>query len=157
MVANAKSDTSDILAILKEEHEEVKGLFKAYIKESDKDATAGKATVDTILTELGRHAEMEEAIVYPALSDADEDLYHEAHEEHHVAEVLMAEIASLKPGPVYKAKVTVLQENVEHHIDEEEAEGFKVIRKLSAAKRASMAQEWSKRKESWKPQVVAHG
>jgi hemerythrin superfamily protein len=154
-LATAKQDKSDILVILKDEHDEVKQLFKDYMKEAEKDEMAGKETVDKILSELTRHAEMEEQIVYPALEEADEDLYHEAHEEHHVAELLMAEIGGMKPGPVFKAKVTVLQENVEHHIDEEEKEGFKVLRKVAAEKRSEMGEQWMSTKESWKPAATA--
>ena len=137
-----------VLALLKEEHDEVKSLFDKFEKQADRDLQGASQLVDTILQELMRHAEMEEQIVYPALQEADGDVYHEAHEEHHVAELLVGEIGSMAPDDVYKAKVIVLAENVRHHIEEEESEGFKLLKKLPREQLDEMASRWQEVKAS---------
>ena len=144
-----------VLAVLKEEHDEVKKLFDRFEKETKADPAAGKATADQICMELVRHAEMEEKIVYPALQQEDEEVYHEAHEEHHVAEMLVKEIQSMRPDGAWKAKVTVLGENVKHHIEEEEKEGFKELRKAGKSKLDAMAESWKQMKAQWKPSTIA--
>jgi hemerythrin superfamily protein len=151
--ATSKSKTAaesgDILALLKEEHDEVKALFDQFESEADEDPKAGKATADKILAELMRHAEMEEQIVYPSLKEQDEDVYYEAHEEHHVAELLMAEIGKMSPDGAWKAKVIVLAENARHHIEEEESEGFTELKALGKEKLQELAQQWRTAKEQW--------
>jgi hemerythrin superfamily protein len=144
-----------VLAMLKEEHDMVKDLFDKFEEEAQEKPEAGKATADEICMELMRHAEMEEQIVYPALKEQDEDIYHEADEEHHVAELLIKEIQAMKPDPAWRAKVTVLAENVRHHNEEEETEAFKELKKLDASKLDEMAMKWEKAKAAWKPTKVA--
>jgi hemerythrin-like domain-containing protein len=144
-----------VLAMLKEEHDMVKDLFDQFEKETETKPEAGKATADKICMELTRHAEMEEQIVYPALQKQDEDIYHEAEEEHHVAEFLIKEIQAMKPDGAWRAKVTVLAENVRHHIDEEETEAFKELKKLDSSELDRMAEQWEKAKAAWKPSKVA--
>jgi hemerythrin superfamily protein len=144
-----------VLNLLKQEHDEVKDLFDQFEKETEDKPEAGKKTADQICTELTRHAEMEEQIVYPALKKQDEDIYYEAEEEHHVAEMLIKEIQSMKPDPAWRAKVTVLAENVRHHIDEEETEAFPELKKLDAAVLEDMAKKWETAKAAWKPAMKA--
>lgn len=147
----SKSQFPGVLAILKEEHALVKGLFDQFEKETEESPAAGKATADKICMELTRHAEMEEKIVYPKLKAEDEDLYFEAQEEHHVAKMLIAEIEAMKPDGVWRAKVTVLAENVRHHIEEEETEGFPELKKAGAADLEAMGKAWEQMKAAWKP------
>src|SRR5690349_14967488 len=108
----ANAEFTGILGLLKEEHDLVKELFDRFEKETEEEAAQGKPTVDRLCLELTRHAEMEEKIVYPKLRAEDEDIFYEAQEEHHVAKVLIAEIQVMKPDPVWRAKATVLAENV---------------------------------------------
>ena len=150
----SKTSYPGVLGILKEEHELVKGLFDQFERETEQDPAAGKATAAKICMELTRHAEMEEKIVYPKLQAADEDIYFEAQEEHHVAKVLIAEIEAMQPSGIWRAKVTVLAENVRHHIEEEETEGFPEIRKAGPASLESMAKAWELMKATWKPTRV---
>ncbi len=79
------------------------------------------------------HASIEEEIFYPAarrfIADAADDVL-EALEEHHLVKLTLAELETMDPGHErYGAKVTVLIENVRHHVDEEEGELFPTIRK----------------------------
>jgi hemerythrin-like domain-containing protein len=79
------------------------------------------------------HARIEETIFYPALEKADEtrDLTLEAFEEHRFVKQLLGELQSLaKDEEQWTAKFTVLKENVEHHVEEEEGEMFPKARKV---------------------------
>lgn len=136
-----------ILGMLKQEHDEVKELFSRFETEAQKDLPGTADMVATILRELTRHAEMEEQIVYPALMAAEPDIYHEAHEEHHVAELLIGEISRMRPDDAYKAKVMVLAESVRHHIEEEESEAFETLRKLPSDELEAMNAKWMAVKE----------
>ena len=65
--------------------------------------------------------------------------------------MLIAEIEAMQPNGVWRAKMTVLMENVRHHIDEEETEGFPELKKVGAAELEAMAAAWEKMKATWKP------
>ena len=124
----------DGIVLLKEDHKAVKRLFRQFEK-TRKDATvqAKRALVDTIVKELTTHAYIEETIFYPAarasVPETDDHVL-ESVEEHHVVAWLMSEVAKLDPADeTFDAKVTVLIENVEHHVEEEEQEFFPEVRK----------------------------
>jgi hypothetical protein len=110
------------IAILKKDHDRVKGLFE----ESEKAETAGRKTkiIDQALTELKIHAILEEEIFYPTVrARVGKDIMNEADEEHHVAKVLIAELDTVDAKNDHRdAKFTVLAESVRHHIREEENE-----------------------------------
>jgi hemerythrin superfamily protein len=146
----ASRSRNGILSLLKQEHTEVKDLFEQYEKAAEKDPRAGSETVGKVISELMRHAEMEEQIVYPALKREDSEVYYEAHEEHHVAELLMGELQKMRPGDEYRAKMTVLAENVRHHIKEEESEAFKQLRKLDKSQLDELGERWQAEKTEWK-------
>jgi hemerythrin superfamily protein len=112
----------DAIAILKKDHETVKKLFDQF-EEADSLQEKKKIVADAI-KELKIHAEIEEKIFYPAVrKDVDSDLMNEADEEHHVAKLLIAELEQLDATDKYwKAKFTVLSENIRHHIKEEEGD-----------------------------------
>lgn len=104
-----------------------------------------------IVEELQIHMTIEEEIFYPAVrgeSDEISDTVYEGVEEHHVAKVLVEELAGMKPeGDEWKAKVKVLMEAVEHHADEEESDMFPPVRsKTTAEQRESLGTRLEKRK-----------
>lgn len=112
--------SKDAIALLKADHREVEELFEQFEKargEGRKEKLALQ-----ICTELTVHARIEEEIFYPACEGKiDEDLLQEAYVEHDGAKVLIAEIESGEPSDeFYDAKVNVLQEQIEHHVEEEE-------------------------------------
>jgi hypothetical protein len=113
---------TDAIALLKADHREVEDLFAKFEKagEGQKQAIAEK-----ICDELKIHSMIEEEIFYPALRGKieDEDLLDEAYVEHDGAKVLINDImAGAGSGDeFYDAKVKVLQEQIEHHVKEEEA------------------------------------
>ena len=148
---NSKTAFPGVLGILKEEHDLVKELFDRFEQETEQDPAAGKATAAEICMELTRHAEMEEQIVYPKLEAQDEDIYLEAQEEHHVAKVLISEIEAMQPNGIWRAKVTVLAENVRHHIEEEETEGFPELKQLGTSELEAMGKKWEQAKAAWNP------
>jgi hypothetical protein len=102
----------------------VKELFREF--ENTDDPREMKRIADEAIMELEIHARIEEEVFYPAIrrqvDDADE-IMNEADEEHHVAKLIISELAGMDPRKEhFKAKFTVLAENVKHHIQEEESE-----------------------------------
>jgi hemerythrin superfamily protein len=113
----------DAIKLLKDDHEKVKSLFRQFEKARSEDKK--KQLADEIMMELEVHSTVEEEIFYPAVREkvGEDELVAEAVEEHHVVDVLMKEIKELEPSDErFEAKMTVLIENVEHHIEEEEKE-----------------------------------
>ena len=116
----AEAKTQDAIALLKADHRAVEELFEKFEK-----ATASerkRKLAEEICLELSVHAEIEEEIFYPACEGkVDEDLLKESYVEHDGAKVLITEIMNGGPSDeFYDAKVKVLQEKIEHHVEEEE-------------------------------------
>jgi hypothetical protein len=111
----------DAIALLKADHRKVEDLFEEY--ESAKSAASKRKLAEQICLELVVHTQIEEEIFYPACKGKVEgDLLDEGYVEHDGAKVLIAEIASGKPtDDFYDAKVSVLAEQIKHHVHEEEA------------------------------------
>jgi hemerythrin superfamily protein len=116
----AENKTLDAIALLKADHRSVEELFENYAKASGTDRK--RKLAEKICLELSVHAEIEEEIFYPACEGkVDEDLLKESYVEHDGAKVLIAEIMNGTPSDeFYDAKVKVLQEEIEHHVQEEE-------------------------------------
>jgi hemerythrin HHE cation binding domain-containing protein len=117
MVTEAKMDATRLLT---EDHRKVEGLFEQFEKASG-DGRKEKVARQ-ICTELKIHSMIEEEIFYPALrGKIDDDALDEAYVEHDGAKVLINEIEAGGPDEdFYDAKVKVLQEQIEHHVEEEE-------------------------------------
>ncbi|RZI84104.1 MAG: hemerythrin domain-containing protein [Rubrivivax sp.] len=125
---------ADAIKLLTTDHKEVKALFKEYEKLVKKEAgdEEKQAIAQQICTMLTVHATIEEEIFYPAAREAikEEDLVDEATVEHATAKDLIAQIEGMSPGEeLYDAKVTVLGEYIEHHVQEEEKELFVQVKK----------------------------
>jgi hemerythrin superfamily protein len=123
----------DAIAMLMADHKKVKKLFSDFdkLKEegSDEDKTA---IVEQICNELKIHTELEEEIFYPAVRKAidDSDLMDEALVEHAGAKDLIAQLEDANPDDdLYDAKVTVLGEQIDHHVKEEEGDMFPKAKK----------------------------
>jgi hemerythrin superfamily protein len=116
----AEAKPKDAIALLKQDHRTVEDLFAQFEKASG-DGRKQKLA-EKICMELSIHATIEEEIFYPACEGkVDEDLMKEAYVEHDGAKVLIAEIEAGGPSDeFYDAKVKVLQEQIEHHVEEEE-------------------------------------
>ena len=114
------SEDRDAVALLKDDHREVENLFAKYERASGDGSK--KAIAEKICTALTIHAMIEEEIFYPACEgNVDESLLDEAYVEHDGAKILIAQIEAGGPDDqFYDAKIKVLQEQIEHHVKEEE-------------------------------------
>ena len=132
----ADTKTQDAIALLKEDHRTVEKLFKDF--ESAKGDGRKQKIAQEICLELTVHAQIEEEIFYPACEGkVEEDDLKEAYVEHDGAKVLIAEIESGdgQSDEYFDAKVKVLQEQIEHHVKEEEQ---RLLGIFSQAKRAGI-------------------
>ena len=116
----AETKTQDAIALLKQDHRTVEELFERFTSASG--AERKRKLAEEICLELSVHAQIEEEIFYPACEGkVDEDLLKESYVEHDGAKVLIAEIMNGGPDDdYYEAKVKVLREEIEHHVEEEE-------------------------------------
>jgi hypothetical protein len=114
------ADKQDAIALLKADHRAVEALFEKF--EGARGDGVKERLAREICLELTVHAKIEEEIFYPACEGkVDEDLLKEAYVEHDGAKVLIAEIEAGTPSDeFYDAKVSVLSEQIAHHISEEE-------------------------------------
>ena len=110
----------DAVSLLKADHRSVEALFEKY--ENAKGKASKEAIATQICLELSVHARIEEEIFYPACEGkVDEDLLKESYVEHDGAKVLIGQLLSGSPEEeFYDSKVTVLSEEIEHHVKEEE-------------------------------------
>lgn len=108
------------LDLLAEDHRKVEMLFEKF--EKARGAAAQQKIVHQICDELTVHTMIEEEIFYPALrGEVEDDMLNEAYVEHDGAKMLLLDLRQAEPDEsFYKAKVTVLQEQIEHHVKEEE-------------------------------------
>jgi hemerythrin superfamily protein len=123
----------DAITLLKNDHADVEKLFRAYEALGERAYKSKQKTAQRIIAALSVHAEIEEQVFYPAVraevEGAKDDVL-ESIEEHHVAKWVLQEISDLDPRDErYDAKVTVLIENVRHHVKEEEKDLFPKVRK----------------------------
>lgn len=132
------TDAMDAIDLLITDHNRVRGLFhqlKQAIDDGDVEAMALLGA--TAAAELDVHAAIEEEIFYPfakPLTEEIADSVNEGVEEHHEVKVLLAELADLEAGDdVWKAKWTVVMENISHHAGEEEEDLFPKTRGASTA------------------------
>lgn len=151
---STKVTSSDVIKLLKADHEKVKSLFDEFEKLRTKKNSDEKKSqiVKEICLELTLHSMAEESIVYPAArgSIEDKDLMDEADVEHAMAKQLIVELQDMDANEShYDAKVTVLKEYIEHHVKEEESRMFPKLVK-SKIDGQEMAEELMQFKEEHK-------
>ena len=123
----------DAIELLKQDHEKVSAIFEKLEPTTEQAVKTREELFAKLKNELSVHARIEEQIFYPAIKEAEEthDITLEAYEEHHVVKQLLAELEAMPvTDESWGAKLKVLQENVEHHVEEEEGEMFKGARKV---------------------------
>jgi iron-sulfur cluster repair protein YtfE (RIC family) len=123
----------DAFELLKKDHEKVSGIFEKLEPTTERGVKTREELFAQLKHELEIHSKIEEQILYPVLKEAEEthDITMEAFEEHNVVKTLLTELDELsKDDETWEAKLTVLKENVEHHVEEEEGEMFKKARKV---------------------------
>jgi len=124
--------SSDAIVLLKNDHKQIKKLFKQF-QDAGANARKTKGSIVTrIIEALTVHTYLENECMYPEvrklLPDLEADVL-ESYEEHHVADLLCMELFGMEPSDErFDAKTTVLIENVTHHIEEEENEWFPKVR-----------------------------
>lgn len=132
--ARKEKEAPDAIALLTDDHKEVKKLFRKYEKlvKAEAGAQERQALAQQICLMLTVHAQIEEEIFYPAAREVlpEADLVDEATVEHASAKDLIAQIESMSADDdLYDAKVTVLGEYIDHHVKEEQEEMFPKIRR----------------------------
>ena len=143
----------DAITLLRNDHKTVEQLFKRFEKAGDRAYVQKREIVDRIIEELSVHAAIEELVFYPvarATVPGTEDIALESLEEHHIVKWLLSELDDLDPSDErFDAKVTVLMENVRHHVEEEQSDFFpKVRRELSRTELADLGQALADAKKS---------
>jgi iron-sulfur cluster repair protein YtfE (RIC family) len=130
--------------LLKKQHKNVKALFKK--AEETEGGRQRRQLMDQIANELKIHTKIEEEIFYPAVREIGtskaEQMIDEAFEEHHVVDLVLAELPNVDPEDErFHAKMTVLSELVEHHVEDEEDEVFPMAEKKLGRDRLQMLGE----------------
>ncbi|MCW2759637.1 MAG: hemerythrin [Nocardioidaceae bacterium] len=124
--------STDAIVLLKDDHKQILKTFRAFEAAGDGAHTTKGKLVDTMIELLTVHKYIENEVMYPRvralLPDLEDDVL-ESYEEHHVADLIVMELVTMKPTDErFTAKTTVLIENVTHHIGEEEDEWFPKVR-----------------------------
>jgi hemerythrin superfamily protein len=119
----------DAIELLKTQHKEAKQLFARIEKAEDDEK---EALFEELADALAVHASIEEKHFYPATKNArTEELLQEAVEEHLAVKRIIADLLEMTPSDEqFDAKIAVLKENVEHHVEEEEDELFPKVKKM---------------------------
>jgi hemerythrin superfamily protein len=124
--------STDAIVLLKNDHKEIRKTFNDFEKAGDQAFVAKGKLVDRMIELLTVHTYIENEVMYPRVREllpALEDDVLESYEEHHVADLLVVELAAMKPDDErFTAKTTVLIESVRHHIEEEEQDWFPQVR-----------------------------
>jgi hemerythrin superfamily protein len=126
------SRSTDAIVVLKEDHKAIRKAFADFQKLGPRAEKRKQQLVDRIIELLTVHTYLENEVMYPRvrelLPELEDDIL-ESYEEHHVADVLVVELAAMKASDErFTAKTTVLIENVTHHIQEEEQDWFPQVR-----------------------------
>ena len=156
-MANTKS--RDAIALLKEDHRKVEELFEQFEKAKG-DGRKEKLALE-ICKELTIHTIIEEEIFYPSIEGkVEEDMLKESFVEHDAAKVLIAEIEAGGPSDeYYDAKVKVLKEEIEHHVEEEEKpkEGLFAQTRVADIDLKELGERLAQRKEALQAEFKASG
>ena len=137
-----------IYDILIKEHDQVLDLFEEAISDGSKE------TFLKIKAELDPHMQGEEKLLYPILKEKEEARQSvlEGYEEHRIAEMLLLELKDMdEKEERWNAKIKVLKDSIEHHIEEEQNEIFEISRKVLSMKKAEeIAQKYIEFKKNFK-------
>ncbi|MFZ6876376.1 hemerythrin domain-containing protein [Undibacterium sp. Di27W] len=156
----SKPAHQDAISLLEADHREAEDLFAQYEKAKDAEKTEEKFEIARkVCAALLIHMQVEETIFYPAaraaLDEEGDDLLNEAEVEHNGAKDLIKQLGETKPDdPMFDAKVKVLSEQIEHHVDEEENELFPKLKKTDLDL-DSLGDEMAQAKEDLKEQLGA--
>ena len=155
----AETKSQDAIALLKADHRKVEELFESFEKARGDDRKQKLAL--EICKELTIHTILEEEIFYPACEGkVEDDMLKEAVVEHDAAKVMISEIEAGEPSEdFYDAKVKVLQEEIEHHVEEEEQRGKGIFAQArdSDIDLDALGEQMATRKEQLMAEIDASG
>lgn len=118
------------LELIQRDHQQLRKLFDEALESTEPDARA--SLLHGIRAELMAHEQMEQDVFYPELRAANQkakEIVLEGYEEHHIIDVILDELMEVpEEADHWKAKLKVLRENLDHHMEEEEGEMFKRAR-----------------------------
>ena len=125
--------TTDAIVLLKDEHTSMRALFRKFEDAGPRAKATKNRVARKIIEELTSHTYLENECMYPEvralMPEIEADIL-ESYEEHHVADLLVFELFTMNADDErFVPKMTVLIENVEHHMDEEEKDWFPKVRK----------------------------
>jgi hypothetical protein len=123
----------DAIALLTADHDKVKKMLSDGEETTERAEKTRTELFDRLKSEMLIHERIEEEIFYPALKSHPKarDIVLEGYEEHHVVDEIMGELeATDVTDETWGAKFTVMKENIEHHIEEEEGDMFKQARQI---------------------------
>jgi len=140
----------DAIELLTADHREVADLFEQFENLSDRAKASKQKIVQKVCKALLVHTQIEEEILYPAVREYVKDLADQVDEavvEHAAAKDLIRQLHDMNPDEdLYDAKVKVLSEEIEHHVEEEEKEMFPKLRQ-SKMDLDAIGQELAQRKQ----------
>ena len=146
--------------LLKADHKKVAGILEKIDSTTERGVKTREELFTQLKTELDVHARVEETIFYPELEKADEthDITLEALEEHRLVKQLLAELETMDKGDEqWTARFSVLKENVEHHVEEEEGEMFPKARKVLSNEQAEILGTQMEEAKKAEPKAAAAG
>ena len=148
----------DAMKLLEEDHRKVKQLLEEGDKTTEQATTRRTELLNELLVELRIHETIEEEIFYPALEEhaKTKEIALEGYEEHHAVDRIAEELIQLDPSDeTWGAKFTVMKENIEHHIEEEENEMFSHARQVfDTSQLAELGQRMQARKTELQSSVA---
>jgi len=151
----------DAMSLLKDDHRKVKKLLAELESTTERGVKTREELFTKVKQELVVHEAIEEEIFYPALKEhpKTKEIALEGYEEHHVVDTVMAEIEGVAyDDEKWGAKFSVMKENLEHHIEEEEGEMFKQARQVfDQDELTQLGESMKARKEDLMTQQAATG
>jgi Hemerythrin HHE cation binding domain. len=140
----------DAISLLTQDHGEMKKLLKELDQTTERGVKIRGELFAKVRKELEVHETIEEEIFYPALKEHPKakDIVLEGIEEHHVVDGIVAELGAVPvDDETWGAKLSVMKENVEHHMEEEEGDMFKKARTVfDKAELADLGRRMEERK-----------
>jgi hemerythrin superfamily protein len=148
--SNAMAARQDAIALLTADHREVHEMFEQFEQLGDRARASKEKLKEKICKALIAHTTIEEEIFYPAVREQiedGEDMVDEATVEHAAAKDLIQQLQEMEPDDeLFDAKVKVLGEQIDHHVEEEEKEMFPKVKK-SGLDLLALGQEMAMRKQ----------
>lgn len=121
----------DPFVLLKEDHQKVADLLDQILDTTERAEKTRKELFSEVKESLETHSQIEEAILYPMMENVEETRAYalEAEEEHAQVKTLLEELDSEdETTEEWTAKITVMKENIQHHVQEEENEIFPTVK-----------------------------